>query len=78
MHHTHALVSAAACRHCGWPDSEPYEVVSRHATTEGVIVYTRCVCGVLHVRRHSPGAASTAATIIARSQQAAARSNGQR
>ena len=38
------------CPQCGWPDAHLYEVVSRHRTTEGVIVYTRCVCGRLQVR----------------------------
>ena len=44
-------------------------MVSRHATTEGVITYTRYVCGALHVRRYTPGTART--PVIARSQHAA-------
>lgn len=39
------------CPQCGWPDAQPYQVVSRHPTTEGVIVYSRCACGRLQVRR---------------------------
>lgn len=40
------------CATCGWPSDEPYEVVSRHPVTEGVIVYSRCACGVLRVWLH--------------------------
>ncbi|MFI2026682.1 hypothetical protein [Streptomyces buecherae] len=32
-----------------WPLAEPVRVVSRHRTTEGVVVYARCVCGRLRV-----------------------------
>jgi hypothetical protein len=39
------------CSRCGWPESEPFEVVSRHCTSEGVIVYARCACGRLQVWR---------------------------
>lgn len=49
-------------------------MISRHTTTEGVIVYTRCVCGVLHVRRYTPGAVE--GSIIARSQKTAAQPPG--
>lgn len=38
------------CPRCGWPDSEPYEVVSRHQTSDGLVVWTRCVCGALQLR----------------------------
>ncbi|WP_219419431.1 hypothetical protein [Pseudonocardia nigra] len=64
------------CRHCGWPEQEPYEVVSRHVTSQGVIVYSRCACGRLQVRRHdrvvlqartpTPGVAGPAAGCAAR------------
>lgn len=37
------------CATCGWPLRDPYEVVSRHPVTEGVVVYSRCACGVLRV-----------------------------
>lgn len=43
--------TAASCPRCGWPETEPYEVVSRHPTSNGTVVYTRCLCGLLHVRR---------------------------
>ena len=38
------------CPHCGWPDAEPFEIVSRHQTPEGLTVWTRCGCGSLQVR----------------------------
>ncbi|RKS69138.1 hypothetical protein BZB76_6277 [Actinomadura pelletieri DSM 43383] len=38
------------CPGCGWPDSEVYEVLSRHLTSEGVVTYTRCACGETQVR----------------------------
>lgn len=44
-------MSTERCASCGWPLSDPYEIVSRHRTSEGLIVYTRCVCGRLQVRR---------------------------
>lgn len=37
------------CADCGWPLAEPVRVASRHRTTEGVVVYARCVCGRLRV-----------------------------
>ncbi|WP_433656958.1 hypothetical protein ACQPW1_36590 [Nocardia sp. CA-128927] len=37
------------CRQCGWPVDQPSATVSSHRTSEGVIVYTRCVCGTLNV-----------------------------
>ncbi|MEV6957620.1 hypothetical protein AB0M97_00100 [Streptomyces sp. NPDC051207] len=40
-----------ACPHCGRPDgAEPFQVVSRHTTTGGSTVWTRCGCGSLQVR----------------------------
>lgn len=69
MRSTDLSIATGVCRHCGWPETDPYEEVSRHTTSEGLIVYTRCVCGLLHVRRQAPGEART--PIIARSQQAA-------
>ncbi|MGH3662387.1 MAG: hypothetical protein ACRDT8_03445 [Micromonosporaceae bacterium] len=39
------------CPRCGWPDDDPVEVVSRHHTSAGLIVYTRCVCGLLTARQ---------------------------
>ncbi|HEY7598072.1 MAG TPA: hypothetical protein VH969_33360 [Actinophytocola sp.] len=38
------------CPHCGWPDAQPFQVVSRHRTTEGQTVWSRCSCGSLQVR----------------------------
>ncbi len=40
-----------SCPRCAWPEAEPYEIVSRHVTSEGVISYSRCICGRLQVRR---------------------------
>lgn len=37
---------------CGHSQHEPGEVASRHMTSEGVLVYTRCACGALRVRLH--------------------------
>jgi hypothetical protein len=39
------------CPRCGWPDAEPYEIVSRHVTSEGLITWSRCACGRLRVHR---------------------------
>ncbi|MEV5707884.1 hypothetical protein [Actinoallomurus sp. NPDC052274] len=38
------------CPTCGWSDSDVYEVLSRHLTSEGVVTYSRCVCGEVQVR----------------------------
>lgn len=70
MRLTEVSASTDVCGHCGWPEADPYEVASRHATSEGVIVYTRCVCGALQVRRYAPGDAHP--PVIARSRNAAA------
>lgn len=49
------------CVECGWPVDQPAEVISRHLTTEGLVVYTRCVCGRLQVTQVSaPGYARLA------------------
>ena len=51
-----AQISVDGCPNCGWPDGVFYEVVSRHQTSTGVIVYGRCVCGALQVRQNAaPG-----------------------
>jgi hypothetical protein len=50
------FMSTRHCPCCGWPDADPYEIVSRHETSEGTVVYTRCVCGRLQVR-HGDAAA---------------------
>jgi len=41
----------ATCPTCGWPTGEPYEVISHHRTSEGVITWSRCPCGRLQVHR---------------------------
>jgi hypothetical protein len=46
-----ATPAVESCLSCGWPTAEPYEIVSRHMTSEGLIMWTRCVCGRLEVRR---------------------------
>jgi hypothetical protein len=38
------------CPSCGWPQSEVYQVLSRHLTSEGLVTYTRCVCGAVQMR----------------------------
>ncbi len=53
--------AALACRYCGWPEQETYEVVSRHRTSEGTVVYSRCACGALQVRVHRRNAAEVVA-----------------
>lgn len=45
----------AFCPRCGWPNAVIHSVVSRHRTSRGTILYTRCACGALQVRR-TPGA----------------------
>ncbi|MER5177449.1 hypothetical protein ABT009_03570 [Streptomyces sp. NPDC002896] len=60
------------CPHCGWPDAQPYEVLSRHATAQGQTVWTRCACGSLQVRvvRHSDRAEDTDVRIVSRGRPA--------
>jgi len=54
MTHPHTGISGGnpdrVCPNCGWPESVLYNVVSRHLTSTGMIVYSRCVCGALQVR----------------------------
>ncbi|MEW2353888.1 hypothetical protein [Spirillospora sp. NPDC029432] len=38
------------CPRCGWPQSEIYQVLSRHLTSTGVVTYTRCACGAVQMR----------------------------
>ncbi|WP_106178997.1 hypothetical protein [Prauserella shujinwangii] len=38
------------CPFCGWPDADPFAVLSRHRTVVGETVWTRCACGSLQVR----------------------------
>ncbi|MDA1358941.1 hypothetical protein O1R50_04870 [Glycomyces luteolus] len=49
------------CSACGWTDDDGGDVVSRHHTSEGVIVWTRCVCGAVRARRHRLGPAEPVA-----------------
>lgn len=49
---TYQDTNTKRCRRCGWPEEQPYETVSRHHTSTGVIVYTRCACGLLQVRSY--------------------------
>jgi hypothetical protein len=44
---------ADTCPCCGWPIAEPFQVVSRHVTSEGTITWSRCACGRLQVHRGS-------------------------
>ncbi|WP_230423195.1 hypothetical protein [Prauserella cavernicola] len=43
----------STCPFCGWPDTDVYEIVSRHRTPEGETVWTHCACGSLQVRVES-------------------------
>lgn len=47
------------CPGCGWPETEPFEVLSQHATSEGSVTWERCACGRLRARR--------GATVVVRS-----------
>lgn len=38
------------CPHCGRPDAELFQVLSRHGTAAGQTVWTRCACGSLQWR----------------------------
>ena len=48
----HPAGSAAItlCPYCGYPDAEPFQVLSRHRTSAGQTLWTRCKCGSLQVR----------------------------
>jgi hypothetical protein len=52
------------CPFCGWPEAELFDVASRHRTTEGQTVWTRCACGSLQMRVLGP----TGSRIVARSR----------
>ncbi|NJP48674.1 hypothetical protein HCJ93_00940 [Streptomyces sp. SBST2-5] len=48
---TTGTTGTTTCPYCGWPDhAEPFQVVSRHGTSAGSTVWTRCGCGSLQVR----------------------------
>lgn len=38
-----------SCPYCGWPDTQPFHVLSRHHTTDGLTVWIRCACGSVQV-----------------------------
>lgn len=44
------------CPHCGWPDAETYQVVSRRLTRDSALLsWTRCACGSLQMRQQPRG-----------------------
>ena len=55
------------CPHCGWPDAEPYQVVSSHQTHDGRTVWSRCRCGSLQTRV----VAGASSRVVARTRPAA-------
>lgn len=44
------VTATATCPYCGRPDADPFQVVSRHRTSTGQTVWTRCGCGSLQMR----------------------------
>jgi hypothetical protein len=38
------------CPFCGWPEDDVFTEASRHRTSVGQTVWTRCVCGSLQMR----------------------------
>jgi len=59
---THSLSSKeeqlmqSHCPHCGWPDVEAYQVVSRRLTRDSALLsWTRCACGSLQMRQQPRG-----------------------
>lgn len=40
----------SVCPHCGWPDDQPFAVLSQHRTTAGLTVWSRCACGSTQAR----------------------------
>lgn len=57
-------MSGDQCPACGWPDSSPVTLLSRHPTVEGTVCYVRCVCGSVSVRLEPHS--TTAARVLAR------------
>lgn len=45
------------CPHCGWSDSDPFHVLSRHPTADGLTAWIRCACGSLQVWQFGPAGA---------------------
>jgi hypothetical protein len=54
------------CSRCGWPVGQPFEIVSRHRTSEGVVTWTRCPCGQLRVAREGAAAAPSTEVVAER------------
>lgn len=44
----------ASCDACGRTEGPWEHVISRHRTSEGEVVYTRCTCGSVAVRLAAP------------------------
>jgi hypothetical protein len=44
-----------ACPFCGRDESVADTVLSRHTTSTGTLVWTRCACGALQARFHPYG-----------------------
>ncbi|QWF80329.1 hypothetical protein [Amycolatopsis sp. CA-230715] len=44
----------ATCPSCALPADRPFTEVSRHTTSEGIVVYSTCVCGeaLVHLIPH--------------------------
>ena len=58
MNATHDLMQDH-CQRCGRLRMQSARVLSRHTTSEGVIVYTQCVCGLLDAWLYPLGANAT-------------------
>ncbi|HZE37882.1 MAG TPA: hypothetical protein VE172_03645 [Stackebrandtia sp.] len=44
------------CPHCGWPDAEAYQVISRRLTRDSsTLSWVRCACGSLQMRQQPRG-----------------------
>jgi hypothetical protein len=48
--------SLGACPSCGITRAVGGEVASVHRTSEGLVIWVRCVCGALELRRQAAGA----------------------
>jgi hypothetical protein len=61
--------ASTACPYCGRPDTEPFQVLSRHRTSSGLTVWTRCQCGSLQVRERDAAGERIAARSRPRGSQ---------
>lgn len=59
------------CQRCGRPRTQSATILSRHTTSDGVIVYTECVCGLLEAWLHP--ISDVTATLVAQSANGHAR-----